>query len=92
MGKRKRKSAYGSDLAVDQRPAKKPYVPANLPEGVYHYPRIEDVPPNLLNYWHQGYSIFERYDEGIWMTPQSWYEVTHEAIAKYVFRALLEVY
>lgn len=33
-------------------------------------------------YWHQGYSIFSRYDEGIWMTDDSWYGVTHESVAK----------
>jgi 16S rRNA A1518/A1519 N6-dimethyltransferase RsmA/KsgA/DIM1 with predicted DNA glycosylase/AP lyase activity len=35
-------------------------------------------------YWNQGYSIFSKYDDGIWMTDDSWYEVTHESVAKYV--------
>ena len=33
-------------------------------------------------YWNQGYSIFSKYDDGIWMTDDSWYEVTHESVAK----------
>jgi trimethylguanosine synthase len=35
----------------------------------------------MSRYWKQGYEIFSRYDEGIWMTDNSWFEVTHESIA-----------
>lgn len=38
-------------------------------------------------YWEQGYSIFSKYDEGIWMTDDAWYGVTHESVAKYVVRS-----
>lgn len=32
-------------------------------------------------YWHQRYSIFSRYDEGIWMTDEAWFGVTPEPVA-----------
>lgn len=42
--------------------------------------------PGLIvpRYWHQGYSIFSKYDDGIWMTDDAWFGVTHESVAKYV--------
>lgn len=88
----------------DLPPSKKHAPSPPLPNGVNHYQSIDDVPHDLqkyvpksrgndtakrLNrYWHQGYSIFSKYDEGIWMTDQAWYGVTHESVATYVvFRA-----
>jgi len=41
------------------------------------------VVANGPRYWHQGYSIFSKYDDGIWMTDDAWYGVTHESVAKY---------
>ena len=35
-------------------------------------------------YWHQGYSIFSRYDDGVWMTDKAWFGVTHESVANKV--------
>jgi trimethylguanosine synthase len=35
-------------------------------------------------YWTQRYLIWDRYDEGVWMTEDSWFGVTPETIAKYV--------
>ncbi len=32
-------------------------------------------------YYKQRYSIFSRYDEGVWMTQDAWYEVTPEPAA-----------
>ncbi|KIV93195.1 hypothetical protein PV10_04432 [Exophiala mesophila] len=53
----------------------------SLPEGVHHYQTLEEVPWDLQKYWQQGYSIFSKYDEGIWMTDDAWYGVTHESVA-----------
>jgi trimethylguanosine synthase len=35
-------------------------------------------------YWNQRYKIFSKYDEGIWMTDDSWFGVTPEPVAKFV--------
>lgn len=35
-------------------------------------------------YWSQRYSLFSRYDEGILMDQESWYSVTHEAVAQVI--------
>lgn len=35
-------------------------------------------------YWSQRYSLFARYDQGILMDSESWYSVTHEAIAQQI--------
>lgn len=35
-------------------------------------------------YWAQRFDIFSLYNQGIWTTDNSWFEVTPEAIAKFV--------
>ena len=99
MGK-KRKRVDKTDASNEPPLKKQnPAVP-ELPPGVHHYQSIDEVPWDiqkyehecsqrrvpLMNdrYWNQGYSIFSKYDDGIWMTDDSWYEVTHESVAKYV--------
>lgn len=37
----------------------------------------------LNRYYHQRHDIFSRYDEGVWMTEDSWFGVTPEPVAKY---------
>jgi len=37
------------------------------------------------SYFRQRHKIFSKYDEGVWMTEDAWYGVTHEAVAKYDF-------
>jgi hypothetical protein len=32
-------------------------------------------------YYHQRHRLFSKFDEGIQMTPSSWFEVTPEAVA-----------
>lgn len=88
MGKRKRNKGYGNDIASEQPHYKKPYEPSDLPTGVNHYRSLSEVPWDLQKYWRQAYSMFSRYDDGIWMTDQAWYEVTHESIAQYVLQIL----
>ncbi len=81
MGKRKRKQMNNYDEAIAP-PRKKQYIPQNLPEGVHHYQTLSEVPWDLQKYWHQGYSIFSKYDDGVWMTDDAWYGVTHEDVAQ----------
>ena len=83
MGKRKRRQQqnYESEGAPI---AKRQHIQSDLPEGVHHYQYLNEVPWDIQKYWHQGYSIFSKYDDGIWMTDNAWFEVTHESIAKYV--------
>ena len=40
--------------------------------------------PNFVpeKYWSQRYSLFSRYDDGVLMDEESWYSVTHEAVAQ----------
>ena len=39
-------------------------------------------PANALDrYYHQRFSIFSKYDEGIWMTEDAWFGVTPEPVA-----------
>ena len=44
-----------------------------------------------FRYYHQRYSIFSKYDEGIWMTEDAWYGVTPEPVARYFRAKILEV-
>jgi hypothetical protein len=80
---KKRKQAAEAHPS-EEPPQKKQNVDEDLPPGVHHYRALEEVPWDIQKYWQQGYSIFSKYDDGIWMTDGSWYEVTHESVAKYV--------
>jgi trimethylguanosine synthase len=52
------------------------------------------LPPHLTKYWHQRYSLFSKFDDGIQLDEgisitietmkESWYSVTPEAIAKHI--------
>ena len=68
----------------------------DFPEGVFHYDRVDEVPPEIKkyariaeygdeanheSYWRQRYTLFSKYDEGIWMTKDSWFGVTAEPVA-----------
>ncbi|KAI4123883.1 MAG: hypothetical protein LQ347_005964 [Umbilicaria vellea] len=55
--------------------------PAELPEGCHHYEDLAEVPWDIQKYYHQRYSIFSRYDEGILMTDDAWFGVTPEPVA-----------
>jgi trimethylguanosine synthase len=48
----------------------------------HHYSSAEELPNKLRKYFIQRYDLFSRYDEGVVFTPDSWYGVTPEAIAK----------
>lgn len=50
-------------------------------EECQHYTRLVQVPWDIRNYYHQRFSIFSRYDEGILMTDGAWYGVTPEPVA-----------
>ena len=52
-----------------------------MPDGVYHYETANEVPFEISKYWHQRYSIFSKYDDGIWMTDDAWFGVTPEPVA-----------
>ena len=51
------------------------------PEGVYHYEAAHELSHETTKYWHQRYEIFSKYDEGIWMTEETWFGVTPEPVA-----------
>lgn len=48
---------------------------------MWTHSRSKILETDLRRYWHQGYSIFSKYDEGIWMTDDAWFGVTHESVA-----------
>ena len=68
------------------------------PEGCQHYAELSDVPWDIqkyvsldscirlpliwTRYYHQRYSIFSKYDYGIWMTEDAWFGVTPEPVAE----------
>jgi len=66
MGKKKRRDTDAHEL---------------IPEGCHHYQQLSEVPTDIQKYFHQRYSIFSRYDDGIWMTDDSWFGVTPEPVA-----------
>lgn len=61
-----------------------------LTKDCHHYTSLREVNWDIQKYWSQRYSIFSRYDEGIYMTDDSWFGVTPEPIAKQVAQDLAE--
>ncbi|KAK6525579.1 hypothetical protein TWF281_010636 [Arthrobotrys megalospora] len=59
-----------------------------LPPGVNLYTR-DSIPWDLLNYWHQRYSLFSLWDEGIWITDEGFYSVTPESVARKIAHHIL---
>ncbi|KAL9627298.1 MAG: hypothetical protein Q9164_007645, partial [Protoblastenia rupestris] len=47
----------------------------------HYYANLIDVPWDIQKYYHQRYSIFSKYDDGIWMTEDAWFGVTPEPVA-----------
>jgi len=78
MGKKRKRR---DDTGNNGYPAKEQNTEPPLPEGVFHYDYLSEVPWDYQNYWRQRHQIFSRYDEGVWMTDESWYSVTPECIA-----------
>ncbi|VVT53283.1 uncharacterized protein SAPINGB_P003495 [Magnusiomyces paraingens] len=44
----------------------------------------EDLPPDLRRFWYSRYRLFSQFDEGIELSPEMWYSVTPEAIARVI--------
>ncbi|KAL2919777.1 putative diacylglycerol O-acyltransferase tgs1 [Polyrhizophydium stewartii] len=42
------------------------------------------MPKRLAKYWHQRYSLFSRFDEGILIDYEGWFSVTPERIAEHI--------
>lgn len=44
--------------------------------------KSSQITESLRKYWFQRYSLWSKFDEGIWMDDQGWYSVTPEKIAE----------
>ncbi|KAI9873709.1 MAG: hypothetical protein M1830_010699 [Pleopsidium flavum] len=60
------------------------------PEGCHHYNSLGEVPWDIQRYWYQRYSIFSKYDEGVWMTDDAWFGVTPEPVANKIAQHMSE--
>ncbi|CAO1597348.1 MAG: hypothetical protein LQ349_006306 [Xanthoria aureola] len=71
-------------------------MPAALEDGIgttnacKHYDDARHVPWDIKKYYHQRYSLFSRYDDGILMTDTAWFGVTPEPVANKVAQHLSE--
>ncbi|EPS45588.1 hypothetical protein H072_416 [Dactylellina haptotyla CBS 200.50] len=82
--KMKRQSTDACEMdATDRlsRGKKRKLVDEAPPLGINMYTR-DSIPWDLLNYWHQRYSLFSLWDEGIWITDEGFYSVTPESVAR----------
>ncbi|KAF3935920.1 hypothetical protein ABW20_dc0107237 [Dactylellina cionopaga] len=87
----KRQSTQGHELNGADGPfrgKKRKLIDEVPPQGINMYTR-ESIPWDLLNYWHQRYSLFSLWDEGIWITDEGFYSVTPESVAKKIARHIL---
>lgn len=55
-------------------------------------PQLPPVPtrPDLLRYYAQRYSLFQRFDEGVRMDDDAWFSVTPERLARHQARRLAQ--
>ncbi|CAG86090.2 DEHA2C07986p [Debaryomyces hansenii CBS767] len=49
------------------------------------------LPKNCKKYWNKRYSLFSKFDEGIYMTAELWFSVTPEDIAIYTAQLVSEI-
>ncbi|KAM0805186.1 putative RNA methylase family protein [Usnea florida] len=60
------------------------------PKGCQHFANLSEVPWDIHKYYHQRFSIFSKYDEGIWMTEDAWFGVTPEPVARSIAKHVAE--
>ncbi|KAL0640672.1 putative diacylglycerol O-acyltransferase tgs1 [Maublancomyces gigas] len=60
--------------------------PSDIPEFSEEHPPTGD----LLYYWKQRNNLFSRYEEGVWLTHDAWYEVTPENVAEKISQHILQ--
>lgn len=53
-------------------------------EGAHLYIDQNELPWDLQRHWKHRHDLFHQYDDGIWTTDDSWFEVTPEAVAKMI--------
>lgn len=63
---------------------------SKLPTGCHHYSDLAEIPWDVQKYWHQRYSIFSKYDDGVWMTDDAWFGVTPEPVASKIAQHVSE--
>lgn len=54
-----------------------------LPDTKYQL-TYDSLPKNAKKYWKQRYSLFKKFDQGVFMTSELWYSVTPEAMALFI--------
>ncbi|KAM0329815.1 hypothetical protein ACHAQA_003979 [Verticillium albo-atrum] len=52
-----------------------------LTDECHHYETKAEVPWDLQKYFSQRYSIFQYYDDGVYLTDDAWFGVTPEPVA-----------
>lgn len=60
------------------------------PTGCQHYADLSEMPWDIQKYYHQRFSIFSKYDEGVWMTEDAWFGVTPEPVASIIAKHIAE--
>ncbi|KAK1754882.1 hypothetical protein QBC47DRAFT_382047 [Echria macrotheca] len=57
-----------------------------LTTACHHYTAddFDAIPRDIQKYWHQRYSIFSLYDDGICLTDDAWFGVTPEPVANQI--------
>jgi trimethylguanosine synthase len=53
-----------------------------LTDKCHQYSEQSELEWDHQKYWHQRYSLFSLFDEGIYMTDEAWFGVTPEPVAK----------
>lgn len=46
--------------------------------------QYDDLPKSSRKYWKQRYSLFSKFDEGVYMNKELWYSVTPEMVAIFI--------
>ncbi|KAL8954034.1 MAG: hypothetical protein Q9222_000156 [Ikaeria aurantiellina] len=63
---------------------------APRPSECKYYSSLQEVPREYQKYYHQRYSLFSKYDDGILMTDSAWFGVTPEPVANKIAENIAE--
>jgi len=62
-----------------------------IPQTKYQL-TYDTLPKNAKKYWKQRYSLFRKFDQGVYMTSELWFSVTPESLALFVAKFIQACY
>eukprot|EP00004_Rigifila_ramosa_P020566 TRINITY_DN5345_c0_g1_i3.p1 TRINITY_DN5345_c0_g1~~TRINITY_DN5345_c0_g1_i3.p1 ORF type:complete len:452 (-),score=108.63 TRINITY_DN5345_c0_g1_i3:17-1372(-) len=83
--RRKKKQKLSLDIEAEPTCAEAVVTPEESPQEPEDEPLLFDprTDPETAKYWKRRYSLWSRFDEGVWMDRDMWFSVSPEEVAKH---------